>query len=307
MKSRPCVVGLGEILWDLYPNEKYLGGATANVAIHAHRLGAKSIVASTVGQDLLGEEIIKNLVEQGLVVDYIQKSTDWPTGTVDVKLNREGIPHFICSKNTAFDHFQWDTGLETLAGKSDAVIVGTLAQRNEESRRTIQKFIQISAGTVVFDANFREWNDTVNQILRDTLHHTDILKLNENECHQIKKASSSDEQGIFPFLNKLIDAYHLKLIALSLGQRGCLLTDGKEHVLSPGIKIKPLDTTGCGDAFVAGLIIKYMNNASLEEIAEFANHLGAFMATMKGAVPEYTRSDLIEFRDSYRERYEIII
>ena len=141
MKSRSCVVGLGEILWDLYPNEKHLGGATANVAIHAHRLGAQSIVASTVGQDLLGEEIIKTLEEQGLVVDYIQKSTACPTGTVNVKLNREGIPHYICSNNTAFDHFQWNTNLRTLAGKADAVIVGTLAQRNKESRQTIQKFI----------------------------------------------------------------------------------------------------------------------------------------------------------------------
>lgn len=307
MKSKKVVIGLGEILWDLYPTEKHLGGATANAAIHAHRLGAKSIIASTVGQDLLGEEMIKTLEEQGFVVDYIQKSTAWPTGTVNVKLNRGGIPHYICSNNTAFDHFQWDTRLETLAAKADAVIIGTLAQRNEESRQTIQKFIQMTAGTVVFDANFREWNDTVNQIVRDTLHHADILKLNENECHLIKKASSSDAKGIFPFLDKLIDTYHLKLIALSLGQRGCLLTDGKEHILSPGIKIKSLDTTGCGDAFLAGLIIKYMNHASLEEMAEFANHLGAFMATKKGAVPEYTLSDLIRFRDSYRERYEINI
>jgi fructokinase len=303
MNRRKIIVGLGEVLWDLYPGEKHLGGAPANAAIHVQRLGEQGLIASAVGQDVLGDEIIGRLKGQGIGTRHIQRSATQPTGTVRVKLDEKGVPHFRCSRNTAFDHLRWNDDLEKLSSEADAVIVGTLAQRNEQSRHTIQQFIKKATGTIVFDVNFREWNEGIGQIVRDTMIHTDILKLNETELQTMKTAFAFQEESIFTFFTGMMDNYPLKSIALSLGEKGCLLTDGNETILSPGIKIDPVDTTGCGDAFTAGIVHKYLKNASLNETAEFANQLGAFVATMKGAAPRYTIIDFRKFQEEAHDRF----
>jgi fructokinase len=305
MKSVNKITGLGEVLWDLYPDEKHLGGAPANVAIHAHRLGAQGFVASAVGHDSLGDAIIGALKKQGLSTFAIQRCRTHPTGTVRVRLDDNGIPYFRCSRDTAFDHIHWNGELEKLAHEADAVVVGTLAQRNSTSRRTVLRFLAETIGIVVFDVNFREWNETTGRTVLETLIHTDILKLNENELHQMKSAFRKNKLGLVPFLDWLIKNHRLKLIALSLGAKGCLLSDGSAHMLSPGIIVEPVDTTGCGDGFVAGLIVKYLEHASLEDTAEFANYLGAFLATRKGAAPVYALHDVEEFRTTHSDRTDI--
>ena len=305
MKSVKKITGLGEVLWDLYPDEKHLGGAPANVAIHAHRLGVQGFVASAVGHDSLGDAIIGALKKQGLSTLAIQRCRTHPTGTVRVRLDENGVPHFRCSRDTAFDHVHWNGELEKLALETDAVVVGTLAQRNPTSRRTVQRFLAETIGIVVFDVNFREWNEITGRTVLETLFHTDVLKLNENELHQMKNAFRKNKLGLVPFLDWLIKNHRLKLIALSLGAKGCLLSDGSAHVLSPGIIVEPVDTTGCGDGFVAGLIVKYLEHASLEDTAEFANYLGAFLATRKGAAPVYALHDVEEFRITHSERTDI--
>ncbi|MFH1941628.1 MAG: carbohydrate kinase [bacterium] len=299
MKSS-VVVGLGEVLWDVYPDGKHLGGAPANVAIHAHRLGAEGIVASAVGCDGLGGEIIAALEEKGLDALYVQRRSPRPTGTVGVTLNEKGVPSFACSKDVAFDYIEWNDDLERLADRAAAVVVGTLGQRNKVSRRTIQEFISRAEQAIrVFDVNFRGWNEATERIVHETLIHTDILKLNENEMGTMRKALGKERLGVVPFLDWLVELNGLRLVALSLGSRGCLLTDGKERVLSPGIRIQPVDTTGCGDGFAAGLIVKVFEGASLEETAVFANTVGAFLATMPGATPMYSQEDLDRFQKKY--------
>jgi fructokinase len=304
MKSVYTIVGLGEILWDLYPDEKHLGGAPANAAIHAQRLGVDGIIVSAVGRDHYGDEIIQALSDQGLPTTTIQRSTTHPTGIVGVKLDERSVPTFQCSRDTAFDHIPWNDDLGKLARDAHAVIVGTLAQRNEDSRQTIQRFISETKGIVVFDVNFREWNPTISRIVCETLPHTGILKLNSNELKQMREAMYHG-QSIIPFLDWLIDEYGLKLIALSMGPKGCFLTDGTARILSPGIIVDPVDTTGSGDGFVAGLILKFLQKTPLEETAEFANYLGAFLTTYKGSTPLYTIQDLEAFREKPHERIVI--
>ena len=306
MSSSRTVVGLGEVVWDVYPDGKRLGGAPANVALHALRLGAEGIVVSAVGQDGLGDEIIETLEAQGAVSTYVQRCSTRPTGTVGVRLGEGGVPRFTCSKDVAFDYIAWQEELASLTEKADAVVVGTLAQRNAVSRRTIQEFLEKATGAVgVFDLNFRGWSEMTGWIVRETLPRTDILKLSEDEMNQMRRAFWQEEKGTIPFLEWLIDEYDLRLVALSLGERGCLLTDGNQRVVSPGVRIVPVDTTGCGDAFVAGVVVKYLEGVSLEEMAEFANYAGAFVATMKGAVPVYAPGDVERFMDMRRERTEV--
>ncbi len=297
MTREKTIVALGEILWDIYPHEKHLGGAPTNSVIHAARLGAKSIVVSSVGQDQLGDEIIETLKIYGVDTSYIQRYSARPTGTVGVKLDEKHIPHFHCSSDVAFDYIEWNDKLERLAGEIDCVITGTLAQRNRVSRKTIQRFLKRAPNAVkVFDVNFRGWSELTSLIVQQTLIVVDILKLNEKELNQMQRAFWQEGKGTISFLDWLIEKYSLKLVALTLGEKGCFLTDGKNHIFSPGFVVDPVDTTGCGDGFLAGMTLKYLEKSSLEEMAEFANLLGAFVATKNGAVPEYTLRDLEEFR-----------
>ena len=307
MKKPKIIVGLGEILWDIYPGHKHLGGAPANVAVHSHLLGERGVIVSGVGQDFLGDELLDSLERRGLSSRYLQCCSHKSTGTVGVTLNREGIPQFACSSETAFDNILWNDGLAELAGKADAVIVGTLAQRHEDSRKTIHRFLDESKQAVkVFDVNFREWNGTISQIVRDTLIYADILKLNESELDAMQSSLNPQSKDMRMFFDFLSDRFELRLIALSLGEKGCFLTDGREHVFSPGYKVSALDTTGCGDGFVAGLVNKFLENSSLQAMAEYANIMGGFLATLKGATPGYSKKELNQFQDVHTDRHDKI-
>ena len=307
MRKLHTAVGLGEILWDIYPDSRYLGGATTNAAIHAYRLGAHGVVASAAGLDEAGDEIVAELKSIGMETSWIQRISTHSTGTVYVELNEKREPEFTCSKDVAFDHIEWCPALESLALKSDCVFFGTLAQRNKDSRQAVQKFLSSAEHAVrIFDVNLREWNEDISNIVEKTLKCTDILKFNEKEMSMMKRSFGKSRMGFLLFLDWLMDAYNLKVIALSLGERGCIITNGKERVFSPGICIHTVDTTGCGDAFIAALAWKFLEGAELEEIAEFANVLGAFTGTRKGAAPEYTMNEINRFMESHRDRVEHI-
>lgn len=302
MMRQPVIVGLGEICWDIYPEGKYLGGAPANVAIHAAQLGADGIIASAVGQDALGNECLQFVDDLNLQTNYIQQVDQYSTGTVKVTLDKEGIPSFDCSDDTAFDHVSWTEALDSLTRMSDAVVIGTLGQRYDDSRRTIQKFLVRMQGKTIFDVNFRDWNERVQSAVEFTLIHADVLKMSEEECRQLMKFMDKENTSVIAFMDWLLSEFQLSLCAMSMGKRGCFMTNGSHHVLSPGFAVDVVDTTGCGDAFVAGLTIKFLENAELEDIAEYANLIGAFTALKKGAVPIYTLGEFEEFRATHKER-----
>jgi fructokinase len=290
------VAGLGEVLWDVYPDGRRLGGAPANAAVHAHRLGAAGAVASAVGMDGEGEAILASLSGQGIDTSSIQRLAGRPTGAVLVRLDDKGVPSFTCTEDTAFDHMEWTPGLEGMARAADAVVVGTLAQRHPDSRKTIRAFLA-SAGSAlkVFDVNFRGWSDETFGIVRDTLELADAVKMNETELDQLRRAFGRNGDHDFQFMDWLIDEFRLKTAALSLGAEGCRCTDGECRVSIPGIPVQAVDTTGCGDAFVAGLVVLTLGGAGIEEAARFANGLAAFVATRKGAAPEYTLTEVEAF------------
>lgn len=306
MKSPKIIIGLGEVLWDCYPYEKYLGGAPANVAIHAQRLSEKGIIVSAVGQDKLGDEIVETLKKQHIETNYIQRCSTHPTGTVDIHLDEEGNPHFDCSREVAFDYIEWQDEYKKLTGMADAVLVGTLAQRNKTSFQTIQKFLNTAPSALkLFDINIRGWSEMTQWIVEETLASVDILKINEAELDHMSRAFWREEKESIHFLDWLVEKYELKLVVLSLGEKGCVITNGQERIVSPGIKVNVVDTTGCGDGFLAGLIIKYLTNCPLEETAEYANYLGGFLATQKSATPSYSPDELEHFISSHRERRSV--
>lgn len=297
--SRFNIIGIGEILWDIYENEKYLGGAPTNFAYHCQQLGDRGIVVSRVGDDELGRSIIDSLCHKGLETGYIQLDCNQKTGTVRVTIDAAGKPQFQCSTDVAFDYLEFDDQLHSLAQQADAVLFGTLAQRNNTARASIYNFLAAASHAFkIFDINLRGWDQATERIVEDSLTLADAIKLNDDELHILKRAwqPKLDEPE---FLQFLLDKFDLQLAALTLGPHGCVLATKHEVIRSGGLTIEAKDTTGSGDAFAAALTCQYLKKKSLNEIAAASNLLGAFVALFSGATPHYTLDDLKKFQQDF--------
>ncbi len=183
-------------MWDLYPDGKFPGGAPANFAYHVHHLGQAAYIISRVGRDSLGEELLERLAMAGLETRLIQRDVTRPTGTVKVKLDRQGNPRFECAEDVAFDHIepapQWPAFYETV----DAVLFGTLAQRRETSRNAIREFLNHCTKALrVYDINIRGWDEITRHLVLDSLRLADVLKLNEEE-HRLLRETLGDLPGV---------------------------------------------------------------------------------------------------------------
>jgi fructokinase len=181
-RVRPVVIGLGEVLWDLLPAGKQLGGAPANFAYHAHALGAEALVISRVGTDALGREILDRLSSLGLRTDGITMDSSMPTGTVSVALDAEGQPTFTIHENVAWDFIKADEGILREVKRADAICFGTLAQRHPVARASIRTVLDAAPATAlrIFDINLRQhfWS---RELIVESLQLADVLKLNDDE------------------------------------------------------------------------------------------------------------------------------
>jgi len=281
------VVGLGELLWDLFPDGKRLGGAPANFAYHVQALGGRGIVVSCVGDDELGKNIFADLGETGLDLRHIAIDRQHPTGTVSVELDENGKPDFIIHKNVAWDFIPSTPALLDLAATADAVCFGSLAQRSPVSRETIQRFLKATRRDClrVFDVNLRQ-SFYSESIVRESLSLSDVLKLNDDELPVVADLLSiaGSESEV---LDRLIAEFCLRAVALTRGARGSLLCTpgGKaEHPGSPPDRIA--DTVGAGDAFTAAMTMGMLQGKALEAIGEHANRIASHVCSRAGAMPK---------------------
>ncbi len=288
------IAGIGEILWDIYGTEKYIGGVPANTAIHAHNLGHKGIIISRIGSDPFGKELINTLNIRGITTRYIQQDSAFRTGTVQIKLQPDMKPEYLCSRISAFDHLEFHDSLKTLS--ADAVIFGTLAQRNKTSRETILEFIASQKeAVIIYDAYFKGLRKNQKEIIENSLRSADILKVNKKEFLKLKKLIAAEKTDNKEFLHHLFEHFRLNLICVTLDKWGCYIFTKNETVYSPGVNVAPADTVGAGDAFTASLIIEYLKNKPLDTIAERANYVGAYTAGHKGAAPVYSQKEISGF------------
>lgn len=286
MNKAFTIVGLGELLWDMFPHGKQLGGAPANFAYMTALLGDRGVVASRVGEDRLGQEAIWQLKASGLDTSQIQRDSAHATGTVHIQLDSKGQAEYKFGEDAAWDHLAWSEEWEALAKSADAVCFGSLAQRAEGSRSTIRKFLQsVRADAArIFDVNLRQAFYSA-EVLRVALLHANIMKVNDEELPRIvemfgEKFSSEKEAACW-----FVEEFGLKLVCVTRGCRGSLLVcDGKkdEH---RGFTVKVADTVGAGDAFTAALVHHWLRRAPLEEMNLAANRLGAWVASQEGAMP----------------------
>ena len=279
------IVGIGEILWDMLPSGKVIGGAPANFAYHAQELGESSIVVSCVGNDELGREIISSLEKKDMPTEFLYIDKSHPTGVVSARINKEGKPSYLIQEEVAWDYIPTSTLIRELAFKSAAVCFGTAAQRSQLSRMTIQTFVGLMEqdSIRVFDINLRQ-NFYSQDVIETSLSLANVLKLNVNELSVVKKLLrlNGDEKKI---LNELSRKYSLNLIALTRGREGSILfTEGKTSN-HEGHKINVEDTVGAGDAFVAGLVTGMLRGYELDDLHNKANRVASYICSKHGATP----------------------
>jgi fructokinase len=280
------VVGLGELLWDVFPKGKELGGAPANFAYMTSLLGDHGIVASRVGSDALGRTAGRRLERIGLRSKYLQIDTQHATGTVKVEVDPAGQPSFEIAESVAWDFFEFSPDWERLASTADAVCFGSLAQRSPQSRATIRAFLkEVGRGTTrVFDVNLRQAFYSADT-LAESMKLADIVKLNQEELQTVVKLLGHDFQDDERAARWLRDTYNLQLVCVTRGAKGSLLVSGSEISLHPGCRVVVADTVGSGDAFTAALIYHYLRRGSLATLNEAANRMGAWVASQTGATP----------------------
>ena len=301
MSSEPkLIVGLGELLWDMLPSGKQLGGAPANFTVMSARLGNRGVIASRVGRDALGEEARAYLAPLPADLSYLQVDEEHATGSVSVTL-QDGQPEYVIHQPVAWDFLKCTPEWLSLAQSADAVCFGSLAQRHDVSRKAIHSFLAATPESCVrvFDVNLRKpFYDAL--VLADSLQRATILKINEIEMPIVMallglaEDSGSDEASLLQSARVLLDHFPLRLVCTTMGSQGSLLVTREAQHRHHGVPTKVADTVGAGDAFTAALVRSYLQGASLAVLNEAGNRWGSWMASQKGAMPTLTA----EMRDT---------
>jgi fructokinase len=279
------LVGLGEILWDMLPEGKQLGGAPANFAYHAQALGGRGVIVSCVGDDELGEEIMSRLEELGLERNYVVVGKSHSTGTVTVKLDEKGRPDYTIHENVAWDFIPCGRRLLEVAAWADAVCFGSLCQRSQVSRDTVRAFLEATRPDCirVFDINLRQSYFSA-EIIRTMLELTDVLKLNDEELPVVADLLGLTG-SVSDILLQLTQKYALRIIALTRGANGSCLYARGEICSHRGFPARIVDTVGAGDSFSAAITVGMLHGRALGEINEFANRVASFVCSQPGATP----------------------
>jgi fructokinase len=286
------VVGLGELLWDMFPQGRQLGGAPANFAYISSLLGDHGIVASRLGTDALGEEARRRFQHLRLPTDFLQSDPVHPTGTVQVRIDSGGQPKYEIAGPVAWDFFEMTPEWRSLARQASAISYGTLAQRSASSRETILDFLDAAseAAVRVFDVNLRQAFYTA-EMLRDSAGRATVIKLNDEEFPAILKlleapATLSATREPRTAMEWVLQTTGAKLVCVTRGACGSLLASPSGFHQHLGLRITVVDTVGAGDAFAAALVHHYLRGAALPAMNEAANTMGAWVAGCAGATPE---------------------
>ena len=281
------IVGMGEALWDVLPEGKKIGGAPANFAYHVSQFGFDSRVVSAVGNDDLGDEILKVFKEKQL--KHQLQTVNYPTGTVPVTLDDNGIPCYDIKEGVAWDNIPFTDDLKRLALSTRAVCFGSLAQRNEVSRTSINRFLDTmpdgEGQLKIFDINLRQGFFT-KDIIRDSCQRCNVLKINDEELVAISRLFGYPGIDLQDKCWILLAKYNLKMLILTCGTNG-------SYVFTPGVvsfqetpKVPVADTVGAGDSFTATFTAALLKGKSVPEAHKLAVEVSAYVCTQSGAMPE---------------------
>ena len=287
MQQKRYVVGLGEALWDVLPEGKKLGGAPANFAYHAGQfLGQDNTIAvSALGEDKLAEETIESLKAHGLT--FLMPRVPYPTGTVQVTLDEQGIPSYDIKENVAWDNIPFDSEVQAIARQCRAVCFGSLAQRNVVSRETIQRFLDHTPADCmkIFDINLRQ-NFYSKEVIQESLRRCNVLKINDEELVIIGRMFGYPGLDIENKCWLIRGKYNLDMLVLTCGTNGSYVFTPGQMSFQETPKVEVADTVGAGDSFTGSFCAAILSGMPVTEAHRRAVEVSAYVCTQNGAMPE---------------------
>ncbi len=290
------VLALGELLWDVLPTEKLLGGAPANFCYRLRQLGIPARLVSRVGADALGDELLSQLKARSFDLSLVQRDPRVPTGTVDVVLTAEGNPSFTINTGVAYDCLEATPELLAAAARSELVCFGTLVQRSPVTRNALYKVLDAATSATKFlDINLRRECYSA-ETVSESLKRTDILKLNQSEVKTVSELLGLGAPNPKEMARIVMDKFGIKTVLVTLGEDGVYAVDASGHEVSErGVSVTVVDTIGSGDSFSAGFVFKYLQGATLSESCRFGNLMGAMNASRKGGMPDISMAEIESF------------
>jgi len=279
------VLCIGELLWDALPDGLFLGGAPFNVACHLHRLGPSVAFASRIGSDELGREALRRLRARGLDPELVQTDDTRPTGFVRVDLDAEtGEPDYDILEPVAWNAIEWTASLQQRAVEAEALVYGSLAQRADPSRTTIQRLFDVDA-VRAFDVNLRPPH-VDREVVARSLRAATLAKLNDDELDRLRDWFDLPD-GAEAATARLATAFDCRAVCVTGGDAGARFWREGQYWTHPGYEVKVEDTVGAGDAFFSALLAGFLEGRDGASLLSLANRLGAYVAAHAGAVPEY--------------------
>lgn len=300
------IAAFGELLWDLLPAGKVLGGAPANFIYRINSFGDHGTLLSKVGNDKAGRDAREAIRCLGLSDENIQTDYEFPTGSVKVKIDENGNPDFNITTDVAYDHIEINYEMIDAFSEADCVCFGTLVQRYGISKNTLRELINESPDVVKFlDINLRKKCYTAASV-EESLRMANILKTNDEELLITKELLGLKSVNLKDLAKEALEKFDLEIILCTLGSNGafCLTQEDVFHY-DPGYQISLGDTVGSGDAFSAGFVHYYMNGHPIDEALRFGNAAGAMIATTIGATAPVSKQQIIDFMDIPHNRNNV--
>lgn len=280
------ILSFGEILYDIFPSYRRLGGAPFNFAYHMYAFGFPATLISRVGEDADGREIL-DFLKNRLDAGAIQHDSGHKTGRVLVEVDAKGVPDFDIVEDAAYDFIEYDSAVEAATNGGPALIYfGTLAQRNAVSRSTLEKVLSQNKGaTGLYDMNLRQNYFSV-EILERSLTACNLVKLNNDElqiCKSLFRKQGSDES----FVDFLMERYDVGWVCLTKGAQGSELFHSSGRFTADNVpKQSVVDTVGAGDAYTAVLALGVLSGWSPETILDRATEFAGAVCALQGAIPD---------------------
>jgi fructokinase len=284
------IVCIGEVLWDVIGEAEHLGGAPFNFAAHAARLGHTVWFISAVGEDARGARVLERMAQLGLSSRYVRRIPEHPTGLVTVTLQPAGQPSFQIHRPAAYDFPEVSpAGLEALAGeRPDWVYFGTLLQMSPRARKLTDRLLEALRGAKTFyDVNLRR-DSFEPALVQELLARASVVKLNEDEVAAVAAMQGRPRASLEEFCRAGSRQFGWEAACVTRGEQGCALLVGGEYLVSGGYRVKTADAVGAGDAFAAAFLHGLGGRWKPEAIADFANRVGALIASRSGALPDWT-------------------
>lgn len=283
--DKKYVVGLGEVLWDVLPKGKKLGGAPANFAYHAGQFGLDTMAVSALGEDKLADETIQQIEDKHL--SYALPRVPYPTGTVQVELDNEGIPTYNIKENVAWDNIPFTEDIRSIAENCRAVCWGSLAQRNIVSRTSIYKFLEATPDDClkIFDINLRQ-NFYTKEVIQESVKRCNILKINDEELVLIGRLFGYPGLDIENKCWLILGKYDLDMLVLTCGVNGSYVFSAGNMSYQETPKVTVADTVGAGDSFTGTFCAAILKGKSVEEAHKLAVEVSAYVCTQNGAMPQ---------------------